>query len=172
MGQLEPRSGATDDGAFTFECVEDRETLRAVAGLFAANVNEAYMAMGDLESGRIDGDLRWEKGLREKFVEEHGDGGDRCELVAIKSRGGEIAGLMDVGVDSLKRYAILYDIMVAPAFRRSGVGIKAYGWLERSLRSMGIRRVLLESGARNTGAHAFFERMGFREFAVEYIKEI
>ena len=172
MRHLEPRSGKAEDGALEFECVEDSKTLWAIAHLFATNVDTAYITLSDFMSDRIDENLRWEKGLQERFVEEYDPDGGYGELIVVRDRLGNIIGFMSIAVDSLKQYAILGDIMINPRFRRSGYGSMAYRWLERQLKGMGIRRVLIANGIHNTGAEAFFSRLGFRDIAIERIKEL
>ena len=50
-----------------------------------------------------------------------------------------------------------------PAYRRSGVGGQLIAWLEKTARTGGIFFINLEVRARNTGARAFYKRLGYRE---------
>lgn len=164
--------GRSQDGRLAFERVADGETLRAIARLFEAFVDDTYMTVGDFESGRIDDELRWDEGLKERFIEAYALDGGRGELFAVKGRDGLVIGFMGAAIDPLKRYAIIGDFMIDPRFRRAGYGTEAFRWLEGRLKGMGIRRLLIESGIHNTRAQAFFAKMGFREFGIEGIKEI
>jgi putative acetyltransferase len=50
---------------------------------------------------------------------------------------------------------------VAPPVRGTGVGARILGELERRARSMGIRRLVLETGERQASAVRLYERAGF-----------
>jgi ribosomal-protein-alanine N-acetyltransferase len=52
-------------------------------------------------------------------------------------------------------------LAVAPAMRRSGIGQRLLDWLQVTALESGIRRIDLELRARNSGARAFYEQMGY-----------
>ena len=54
-------------------------------------------------------------------------------------------------------------LAVEPAYRRFGVGAQLIEWLEKTARTGGIFFINLEVRARNTGARAFYQRLGYRE---------
>ncbi len=54
-------------------------------------------------------------------------------------------------------------LAVEPAYRRFGVGARLIEWLEKTARTGGIFFINLEVRARNTGARAFYQRLGYRE---------
>lgn len=59
------------------------------------------------------------------------------------------------------RHAHLNLLAVAPEHRRSGIGRSMLAWLEKSARLAGIERLQLEVRARNLGARAFYEELGW-----------
>jgi [ribosomal protein S18]-alanine N-acetyltransferase len=70
-----------------------------------------------------------------------------------------------VGFAIMEFYAIhahLNLLAVQPGFQRQGVGKQLLEWLEASARTAGIFKVNLELRATNTGALAFYEKLGFR----------
>jgi ribosomal protein S18 acetylase RimI-like enzyme len=172
MGFLEMGSGRSEDGSLAFEEIGNAEDLREAARLFAANVDASYIALGDIESGRIDADLRWKADLEAEFEAEYREGRECVDYLAIRGEDGKIMGLMIVGVDTRNKYAVLYDIIIDRDHRGGKAGSTAYGWLETRLKGMGVKRVLLESGINNEKAHAFFGRLGFGKLAIEFMKEI
>lgn len=54
-------------------------------------------------------------------------------------------------------------LAVAPEHRRQGLGRQLMEWLTATALEAGVLRIDLELRADNTGARAFYERLGFRE---------
>lgn len=54
-------------------------------------------------------------------------------------------------------------LAVEPAYRGFGVGAQLIEWLEKTARTGGIFFINLEVRFRNTGARAFYQRLGYRE---------
>ena len=48
------------------------------------------------------------------------------------------------------------------AWRGQGIGRRLLEWLERPARVAGLARIVLEVRADNAGAHAFYQRLGYR----------
>ena len=62
------------------------------------------------------------------------------------------------------RYVLIDQISVRPAAQKKGVGAAL---IERALalaRDYNVPKIRLDSWGFNTGAHAFFEKMGFKKF--------
>jgi ribosomal-protein-alanine N-acetyltransferase len=66
----------------------------------------------------------------------------------------------------LDEHAHLALLAVRGAYRQRGIGRAMVEWLEACARTAGIFEVRLEVRASNSGAHAFYERLGFRELGV------
>ena len=69
-------------------------------------------------------------------------------------------------------FAIVEDLIVAPAMRGHGVGKAVLDWIAVEARAQGIRRLFLESGITNRRAHDFFEREGFRSVSMVMMKSL
>jgi ribosomal protein S18 acetylase RimI-like enzyme len=66
-----------------------------------------------------------------------------------------------------EQHAHLNLLAVKPRQRRSGTGRALLEWLEKTARYAGIERIFLEVRARNRGARAFYESLGWEN--VRYV---
>jgi len=82
-------------------------------------------------------------------------------LVAVSRAGARIAGfgIMRYGDDD----AHLDLLGVVPTHRGEGLGRRLVEWLEKPALLAGASAVFLEVRASNCGAHAFYERLGYRK---------
>ena len=87
----------------------------------------------------------------------------RCRdtLVLLALHGRRIAGFAIMRFADWDAHLLL--LAVDPRSRRSGVGRRLVGWLERSAVTAGILRVHLEVRAVNRGARAFYGALGYVE---------
>lgn len=83
---------------------------------------------------------------------------------------GEVAGVLLTKIEkhvetffAVKEYAQIYDIAVAEAFRKHGVGRKMHEVLLSRLHKKGIHRVELEVYHFNHSAEKFYEKLGYKE---------
>ncbi len=108
---------------------------------------------------------RWiEHGLTWRFRPDSIAGRIRdSETAVVVARAAEhVVGfaVMEFHFDAQRAHLVL--LAVEPAFRRRGVGVALFRWLEKIACLGGIARVQLELRADNEGARAFYERLGFR----------
>ena len=68
--------------------------------------------------------------------------------------------VMEFHFDARRAHLVL--LAVEPAYRRRGVGVALFRWLEKIACLGGITRIQLELRADNEGARTFYERLGFR----------
>jgi ribosomal-protein-alanine N-acetyltransferase len=68
-------------------------------------------------------------------------------------------------MDFSQEEARLNLLAVAPGYRRSGIGRRLVEWLQKSALVAGISVIYLEVRASNRGAHAFYEKLGYRKIA-------
>ena len=59
------------------------------------------------------------------------------------------------------REAWIWDVNVAPPFRRQGYGRQAMAVLEQHVRERGLARISLHVFGHNAAARALYERMGY-----------
>lgn len=70
------------------------------------------------------------------------------------------------------RYLHVDQISVRPAAQGKGVGAALIKQAEILARELDVQRIHLDSWGFNTGAHAFFEKMGFEKFNHRFWKEL
>lgn len=90
-------------------------------------------------------------------------------IIICLSETNSIIGFAIAGVESdgAAPYGIIYDLSVDKECRGKGVGSALMSRVISYLKSQNITQCYLESGIRNSSAHHFFERYGFK--AVSYI---
>ncbi|MCP5144285.1 MAG: GNAT family N-acetyltransferase [Gammaproteobacteria bacterium] len=84
---------------------------------------------------------------------------ETCAILAL--RDSSIVGFAMMKFGDLRAYLML--LAVHSAARRQGVGSALYAWLEESVLVAGINEIALEVRADNTGAHRFYESLGFKQ---------
>jgi len=57
--------------------------------------------------------------------------------------------------------AVIEDVVVAPQWQRRGVGRAMMAWAVEHCRAQGCYKLVLSSNTRRSGAHGFYERLGF-----------
>ena len=83
------------------------------------------------------------------------------EVVVARAAGRVIGfAVMEFHFDAQRAHLVL--LAVEPAYRRRGVGMTLFRWLEKIACLGGIARIQLELRADNEGARAFYEGLGFR----------
>lgn len=99
-------------------------------------------------------------------------------VVLVAERDGEVLGYTYAGVEgrdymSLRGPAgVLYDIVVDPSRRGSGVGRMLLDATLEALAALGPPRVVLSTAERNEPAQRLFARGGFRRTMVEMTREL
>ena len=99
-------------------------------------------------------------------------------VVLIAERDGAVIGYSYAGVEgrdymSLRGPAgVLYDIIVDPSHRGSGVGRTLLDATIAELERRGAPRVVLSTAERNESAQRLFERAGFRRTMIEMTREV
>ena len=99
-------------------------------------------------------------------------------VVLVAEREGEVLGYTYAGVEGNDYMAlrgpagVLYDIVVDPAHRRTGVGRMLLDATLAELRTRGAPRVVLSTAERNESAQRLFARAGFRRTMIEMTREL
>ena len=104
--------------------------------------------------------------------------GEPDVVILVAEEAGEVIGYTYAGVEGNDYMAlrgpagVLYDIVVDPDRRRSGVGRMLLDATLAELRSRGAPRVVLSTAERNEAAQRLFARAGFRRTMVEMTREL
>ncbi|MBV9110988.1 MAG: GNAT family N-acetyltransferase [Gemmatimonadetes bacterium] len=99
-------------------------------------------------------------------------------IVLVAERAGEVIGYTYAGMEGHDYMALrgpagaLYDIVVDPAHRGSGVGRMLLDATLAALRERGAPRVVLSTAERNEPAQRLFARAGFRRTMIEMTREL
>ena len=102
---------------------------------------------------------------------------DPKAIVLVADDHGDVIGYVyatDEGYDymSLRGPAgVLQDILVAPEFRRRGVGEQLLQAAMETLKGRGVSQIVLSTAERNADAQRLFARAGFRRTMVEMTRE-
>lgn len=102
---------------------------------------------------------------------------DPKAIVLVADDHGDVIGYVyatDEGYDymSLRGPAgVLQDILVAPEFRRRGVGEQLLQAAMETLKGRGVSQIVLSTAERNAEAQRLFARAGFRRTMVEMTRE-
>ena len=95
-----------------FENIGNGKEIDDAAKMFVKNITGDYMALGDLEAGRINENMEWTADMEKAFVEEYLHTSDTINYIAIKNEKMKLIGIAVLGVDYKNKYAILYDIII------------------------------------------------------------
>ena len=88
----------------------------------------------------------------------------RCVLLAALERGapvGWVYGYELPRIDGTQPMYLLYEIDVAPAHRRRGIGAALLAHIVEQARALGATRVTLLTDGDNARAQALYRRLGF-----------
>lgn len=98
--------------------------------------------------------------------------------VLVAEQDGQVIGYAYAGLEGRDYMALrgpagaLYDIVVDPSCRHSGVGRSLLGAAMDFLKSRGAPRVVLSTASNNAEAQRLFERAGFRHTMIEMTAEL
>ncbi len=104
--------------------------------------------------------------------------GNPDRLVLIAEQGGTSVGYAFAGMEGFDYMAlrgpaaVIYDLVVDPGHRRSGIGSALLDAVFAALTERGAPRVLLFTAERNHGAQAMFAAAGFRRTMIEMTREL
>jgi len=98
------------------------------------------------------------------------------ELVLVAEVAGRLAGLAALRVEPLierdEPVGRLAALVVAKRYRRRGVGATLVRAVEAEARARRCEFVVLNSGDRRSGAHAFYERLGYEATGRRFSKRL
>ena len=147
----------------------DRDRLGVMAGklvrLHQAFDRQRFLALDDVE----DGYGRWL--VRESARE-------RALVLVAERSDGEIVGYLYGTMEGMSWEDLrgpcgyLHDVWVEEDVRRAGAATLLIGHACAWFKERGAPRVVLMTASRNTGAHALFAKLGFRDTMIEMTREL
>ncbi|MFA6962967.1 MAG: GNAT family N-acetyltransferase [Opitutaceae bacterium] len=150
--------------------------LRSIVRIIQDNTTTKYITHSEVIEHRAEHTRRWAHFRRSLLADDikrairrlsRGDGG-----VLLATQGRRILGIAVLLFERRHRYGIIEDIVVNERYRGKGVGSLLMESAIEQMRQVGLENVILESGIRNTEAHAFFRRHDFREAAIMFLRRI
>ena len=122
-----------------------------------------YISHGEIQTGLSRDPYRWSDSLSALYEEDFAHPEAHQSLPVARDAAGGLRGVAIVAWESSprRRFAVLEDLIVDPASRGAGIGAAMLAAVRARVRDEGVDWLFLESGVRNTRAHAFFERHGF-----------
>jgi GNAT superfamily N-acetyltransferase len=157
---------------------DDPAEADSLAGFFVQHVDADYISHGELQLGRATDPEHWSPDLARQIGDEirsAAENGVRSERrVITASIGSRLAAMALVSFHCgfHSGYVVLEDLVVDKALRRNGIGGAVLKWFEKEVGTAGWQRIFLESGIRNSDAHGFFERHGFRPCSLVMMKSV
>jgi GNAT superfamily N-acetyltransferase len=141
----------------------DAYSADLLARFFVENVDETYISEADVTAGRALDTERWVGNLDEVVREELLS---TQKQVWLAHEDGQTYGFAIL--DHTQEWAVLEDIVVAKAARRSGGGAAMVKRLMACMRHQGHAGMKCECGPTNTRAQEFFMGVGFTPVAVQF----
>lgn len=109
--------------------------------------------------------------VRAKLAEMNARGG---YMACVALAGGAVAGVISaqraLALEIAGEYVTILGLAVDAGVRRRGVGRALMEHVENAARAAGIKHIMLTSGFARTGAHAFYERLGYCKRSYKLVK--
>lgn len=156
--------------------LDNARRLRSVVRIIHENTTTKYITHSEVIEHRAAHTRRWAHFRRSVLATDlkksirrlrSGKGG-----VLVATRGRRLLGVAVLAYELNHRYGIIEDIVVSGKCRGQGVGALMMQAAIDAMKGAGMENVILESGIRNTEAHAFFRRHDFREAAIMFLRRI
>jgi GNAT superfamily N-acetyltransferase len=157
---------------------EDEATVPELVAFFLRHVQPSYISHGEVMDDRATDFGVWAPDVAEvltrELTEAVAPGHSPDRRVALARDGDELVAFALLRVERRPNltYASLSDLVVSTEHRGDGIGREQLRWLEARLAELGVRKLFLESGVGNEGAHRFFHREGFRTCSVVMVKDL
>jgi len=154
------------------EFLTDPAHMHDMSEFFIANVSDEYISHGELMSGRAVDGQKWSPSLKKiidlDFAMAAKNSGNQFTdgLHSAKAfNGDELVAIVlyEFITNDFTKYVILHDLVVHRQKRRQGIGNEVLVWFKDQAISAGVKRIFLESGINNHGAHIFFKNLGFNK---------
>ena len=84
-----------------------------------------------------------------------------CHCMLVATEGQELRGVLTLTVHSWQRTGWIEDLVVAPAYRRQGLGRSLLGEARRWAQRQGLSTLLAQASTQNYPAISFYQECGF-----------
>ncbi|MEO0574485.1 MAG: GNAT family N-acetyltransferase [Pseudomonadota bacterium] len=151
---------------------------KQLSTFFVANIHDHtdYISHSEYFEGLSPDAAQWADNLEERIAKGMLDARTDLPLEAlvIKTDENDISAvaLVDWDTNGTERYAVIEDMTVAKNARRQGLGQRLIDEATQRSKERGAKRIVLESGARNAGAHALFAENGFDVLSKVFVKRL
>lgn len=160
----------------TIKAVTELAELADLAAMAAEVIgaDTRYISHGEIQTGLSEDAMHWSPDLAMLFAQDFAALDDGRSALAAYDADGAPLGFAIVAWEETPRrkFAVLEDMVVAPAARSLGIGSKLLGEVEQRAAARGVDWLFLESGVRNQRAHSFFERHGFATTSHVFAKRL
>jgi GNAT superfamily N-acetyltransferase len=152
-----------------------------VADFFCAHANADYISHAELQSGRALAPGCWHPDVREMIhaqaqrILKQSTHDGTTDGIACAWLDGKLVGVAFVSFNTTAQngpFAILEDLIVTSTVRGMGIGQQFIEWIAQRTKGYGIKRLFLESGLSNAGAHEFFARAGFQQTSIVMMRDL
>lgn len=161
-----------------------------VSDLFCNNADVSYISHSELMGERAVSQGEWSRTIAKtisdevsKRIAKYGGAvsGRRTSMPVLVAKSGDTivaAGMITVVPRKKKSYCgpipyvLIEDLVVLKSMRGKGVGRNMMLFISKLASDVGCRRLFLESGVSNHGAHHFFEEFGFSQISHVYMTDL
>lgn len=152
-----------------------KELAALLAGIVRAD--PAYISHTEYMEGLSPDGAGWAGDIETRYRENFFallSSGHADKYVYLARQGGDLVGMAVAGVhaNGSETFWSIEDMGVMPDKRRLGVGQALLDRIAGDARTAGACRLMLESGAGNTPAHALFEQAGFTVFSKVFTRSL
>jgi N-acetylglutamate synthase-like GNAT family acetyltransferase len=164
---------------FVMKWCEVSASPQFLADFFVRHVTPEYVSHAEIQLGRAHLDGAWSEKLSLIIAREFAailSPQDELPLHQTRAFAGyEDNELVCVGMIGFNfgdggPYAVIEDLIVHSAKRDAKYGTRALEWIESSMKQIGVVMLFCETGTRNSAAQRFFNRRGFDEVSVVFVK--
>ncbi len=155
----------------------EEDDVSWAAGLLCRTIqaNSAYISHGELQMGialsQTELSPAAESLTAQELLEQLRSGAAAMLTATIDDRrAGFVSARIEAQLET--SYGVIADIAVEPDLRNRGLGSQLLQRVMEIFRSGNVRRVFLESGLENHGAHHLFAKFGFRPISKVFASEI
>jgi ribosomal protein S18 acetylase RimI-like enzyme len=95
-------------------------------------------------------------------------------LVAVTNNhiGGMVAGYVGKDSSSTEEHFYIAELVVSASYRGQGIGSDLMRTIEKLARADGFKKMRIGVLAANPRVHQLYKRLGFRDYAIELVKEL